>query len=89
MICKGRRSKGLLMAALIGDLVMVGLLFSGTGAAGAIGLMGSQGNKHVMWKKVCNVFGKFCHQAAASVAITLLASIVFMLLVVLDAMKLP
>ncbi|CAA7057616.1 unnamed protein product [Microthlaspi erraticum] len=88
MISKGR-SKGLLMTLLVGDLVMVGLLFSGTGAAGAIGLMGMQGNKHVMWKKVCNVFGKFCHQAAASVAVTFLASLVFMLLVVLDAMKLP
>uniref|UniRef100_A0A1J3DEZ1 CASP-like protein n=1 Tax=Noccaea caerulescens TaxID=107243 RepID=A0A1J3DEZ1_NOCCA len=89
MISKGRRSKGLLMTLLLGDLIMVALLFSGTGAAGAIGLMGLQGNKHVMWKKVCNVFGKFCHQAAASVAVTFLASIVFMLLVVLDAMKLP
>ncbi|KAF8084572.1 hypothetical protein N665_0711s0001 [Sinapis alba] len=89
MVSKGRRSKGLIMAVLIGDLVMMALLFSGTGAAGAIGLMGVQGNKHVMWKKVCNVFGKFCHQTAASVAITLLAAIVFMVLVVLDAMKLP
>lgn len=77
------------MAVLIGDLVMMALLFSSTGAAGAIGLMGVQGNKHVMWKKVCNVLGKFCHQTAASVAITLLAAIMFMVLVVLDAMKLP
>ncbi|ESQ55932.1 hypothetical protein EUTSA_v10026349mg [Eutrema salsugineum] len=89
IISKGRRSKGLLMAVLLGDLVMVALLFSGTGAAGAIGLMGLKGNKHVMWKKVCNVFGKFCHQAAASVAITFLSAVVFMVLVVLDAMKLP
>ncbi|KAL1220570.1 CASP-like protein 1E2 [Cardamine amara subsp. amara] len=89
MISKGRRSKGLIMAVLIGDLIMVALLFSGTGAAGAIGLMGSQGNKHVMWKKVCNIFGKFCHQVTGSLAITLLASLVFMFLVVLDALKLP
>ncbi|CAH2079018.1 unnamed protein product [Thlaspi arvense] len=89
MITKGRRSKGLLMAVLLGDLVMVALLFSGTGAAGAIGLMGLKGNKHVMWKKVCGVFGKFCHQTAASVAFTLIAAAVFMLLVVLDAIKLP
>ncbi|EOA17483.1 hypothetical protein CARUB_v10005811mg [Capsella rubella] len=89
MISKGKRSKGLLMAVLIGDLVMVALLFSGTGASGAIGLMGKQGNDHVMWKKVCGVFGKFCNQAAASIAITLIASVVFMGIVVLDAMKLP
>ncbi|XP_010449916.1 PREDICTED: CASP-like protein 1E1 [Camelina sativa] len=89
MMSKGRRSKGLLMAILIGDLVMVALLFSGTGASGGIGLMGKQGNKHVMWKKVCGVFDKFCNQVAVSVAITLLASIVFMVIVVLDAMKLP
>lgn len=89
VMSKGRRSKGLLMLVLLGDLMMVALLFSGAGAAGAIGLMGLQGNKHVMWKKVCGVFGKFCHQAAASLGITLLASVVFMLLVVLDAIKLP
>ncbi|XP_010434940.1 PREDICTED: CASP-like protein 1E2 [Camelina sativa] len=89
MINKGRRSKGLLMAVLLGDLLMVALLFSGTGAAGAIGLMGLQGNKHVMWKKVCGVFGKFCHRAAPSLPLTLLAAAVFMLLVVLDAIKLP
>ncbi|AEE83630.1 putative casparian strip membrane protein [Arabidopsis thaliana] len=89
MISKGKRSKSLLMAVLIGDLMMVALLFSSTGAAGAIGLMGRHGNKHVMWKKVCGVFGKFCNQAAVSVAITLIASVVFMLLVVLDALKLP
>ncbi|CAN8324614.1 unnamed protein product [Cochlearia groenlandica] len=88
IITKGRRNTKLIMAILIGDLVMVALLFSGTGAAGAIGLMGLKGNKHVMWNKVCNVFGKFCHQAAGSVVLTFLASLVFMLLVVLDAMKL-
>ncbi|CAN8275054.1 unnamed protein product [Cochlearia groenlandica] len=89
LISKSRRSKGLLMAILVGDLVMVALLFSGTGAAGAIGLMGLKGNKHVMWKKVCDIFGKFCHQVAASVVMTFVASVVFMVLVVLDAMRLP
>ncbi|KAG7547441.1 Casparian strip membrane protein domain [Arabidopsis suecica] len=89
MISRGRRSKKLLMAVLLGDLVMVALLFSGTGAASAIGLMGLQGNKHVMWKKVCGVFGKFCHRAAPSLPLTLLAAVVFMFLVVLDAIKLP
>ncbi|KFK24376.1 hypothetical protein AALP_AAs45452U000200 [Arabis alpina] len=87
LMSKGRRN--LLMLLLLGDLLMVALQFSSTGAAGAIGLMGLQGNKHVMWKKVCGVFGKFCHQNAVGVAFSLVGSIVFVILVVLDAIKLP
>ncbi|XP_010548921.1 PREDICTED: CASP-like protein 1E2 [Tarenaya hassleriana] len=86
MVTRGK-SKPLAAVLLVGDLVMVALLFSGTGAAGAIGLMGFQGNKHVMWNKVCNVFGKFCHTVASSLVISLLASVVFMVLVVFDAMR--
>lgn len=63
------------------DLIMVALLFSATGAAGAIGLMGAHGNSHVQWKKVCNVFGKFCGQVAASGTLSLFGAIAFFLLV--------
>ncbi|KAL1543128.1 CASP-like protein 1E2 [Salvia divinorum] len=65
------------------DLVMVALLFSAIGAAGAIGLMGYHGNSHVQWKKVCNVFDKFCGQTGASLGLAAAAAAAFFLLVVL------
>ncbi|KAG6432172.1 hypothetical protein SASPL_103746 [Salvia splendens] len=65
------------------DLIMVALLFSAIGAAGAIGLMGYHGNSHVQWKKVCNVFDKFCSQTAASLGLSAAAAVAFFLLVVL------
>ena len=80
--------KGLRPWIAILDVVMVALLFSSNGAAGAIGLMGYQGNKHVRWDKVCGVFGKFCGQVAASLLLSMLGSIVFLLLVVFAAFRL-
>ncbi|TKY72005.1 CASP protein 1E1 [Spatholobus suberectus] len=64
------------------DALMVALLFSGNGAAIAVGILGLQGNSHVHWNKVCNVFGKFCDQVAASLFISLLGSIAFLSLLV-------
>ncbi|KAH6756182.1 hypothetical protein C2S53_004281 [Perilla frutescens var. hirtella] len=73
--------KGITMMIIFFDLVMVALLFSGVGAAAAIGFMGYKGNSHVRWNKVCNVFEKFCAQAAAAVGISAVAATVFLLLV--------
>ncbi|CAH9109072.1 unnamed protein product [Cuscuta europaea] len=70
------------------DVAMVALLFSSCGAAGAMGLMSYYGNAHVGWKKVCNVFGRFCIQAAAAFAISLAASILFLFLVFFAALSL-
>ncbi|KAM7259216.1 hypothetical protein ACFE04_014957 [Oxalis oulophora] len=78
----GKSSLNFLIMA--GDVIMVALLFAANGAALAIGLMGYQGNSHVNWNKVCDVFGKFCNQVAASVVISLLGSIVFVLLLVVS-----
>ncbi|KAL9161400.1 hypothetical protein ABFS82_07G019400 [Erythranthe guttata] len=75
--------KGITMIVVLFDLVMVALLFSGVGAAASIGVMGFEGNSHVQWKKVCNVFGKFCHQAAAAIGLSGVAALVFFLLVAL------
>ncbi|CAH9136717.1 unnamed protein product [Cuscuta epithymum] len=70
------------------DLAMVALLFSSCGAAAAIGVMGYKGNSHVRWNKVCNVFDRFCGQAAAAIGISLAASIFFLLLVFFAALNL-
>lgn len=73
---------------IVVDLMMVTLLFSSIGAAGAVGLIGFRGNSHLQWKKVCNVYGKFCHQVMASLALSFLGSLAFVLLIVLTVSKL-
>ncbi|KAK9933691.1 hypothetical protein M0R45_020871 [Rubus argutus] len=80
---RGTKKSSLEQLIIILDLLMVALLFSAIGAAGAIGLMAYVGNSHVQWNKVCNVFGKFCHQVVASVVLTVLAAVAFLYLVVL------
>ncbi|XVF28403.1 hypothetical protein REPUB_Repub15cG0026500 [Reevesia pubescens] len=78
---------GLAQIIIVFDLIMVGLLFSANGAALAIGLMGYKGNSHVQWKKVCNVFDKFCHHVAISVVLSLVGSLAFMALVALAVLS--
>ncbi|KAF8401539.1 hypothetical protein HHK36_012481 [Tetracentron sinense] len=79
---------GLALMLIILDLVMVALLFSGNGAAAAVGVLGYRGNSHVRWNKVCNIFGVYCRHIAASIVLSLLGSLVFFLLVVLSALNL-
>ncbi|XP_068328070.1 CASP-like protein 1E2, partial [Pyrus communis] len=84
---RGKKNRlGLVIIML--DLTMVALLFSAIGSTGAIGLMGYQGNTHVQWNKVCNVFGKFCHHVAASATLSLLGSLAFFFLIVLAVLGL-
>ncbi|KAJ1427266.1 Casparian strip membrane protein [Sesbania bispinosa] len=82
------KGKGLWRLMIIIDALMVALLFSGNGAATAVGVLGFQGNSHVQWNKVCNVFDKFCHQVAASVLLSLLGSVAFLLLVMIPLLRL-
>ncbi|KAK9052811.1 hypothetical protein SSX86_029441 [Deinandra increscens subsp. villosa] len=77
---KGGTKKVSVMVTIL-DLVVVALLFSAIGASGAVGLIGYQGNSHVQWEKVCNVFDKFCHQVAAAMALSFIGSIAYLLLI--------
>lgn len=70
------------------DLLMVALLFSANGAALAVGLIGYQGNSHLQWNKVCDVFDKFCEQAAVSFVLSLIGSVAFLALVAVGALTL-
>jgi len=83
LLSVGNRLKGMETVITVFDTLMVALLFSSNGAAIAIGLLGLHGNSHVHWNKVCNLFGKFCDQVAASLFISLLGSIAFLLLLLL------
>jgi len=82
---RGGSKGGLALMITTLDLVMVALLSSSSGATGAIGLIGMHGNSHVQWTKVCNVFGKFCHQVFAGLVLSVLGSAAFLLLVVISA----
>lgn len=70
------------------DVIMVGLLFSGNGAAATIGVLGHEGNSHVRWNKVCNRFEKFCHRIAIALTMSMIGSLVLVLLVVLSIIHL-
>jgi len=80
LLSVGNRRKGMETVITEFDTLMGALLFSSQGAAIAIGLLDLHGNSHVHWNKVCNLFGKFCDQVAASLFISLLGSIAFLLL---------
>ncbi|KAG8372987.1 hypothetical protein BUALT_Bualt12G0124100 [Buddleja alternifolia] len=88
MLANKGTKKGVAMLVIIFDLVMVALLFSSVGASSALGLMGYKGNSHLQWRKVCNVFGKFCLQGTAALALCGVASFAFFLLVLLAILNL-
>jgi len=87
-LLKPRFSTKLLAHFVIFDVLILGIVAAATGAAGGVAYIGLKGNSHVGWTKVCNVYDKFCRQIGASVAISLVASIVLVLLVILSAYSL-
>ena len=84
---RGKRN-GLAVMIIVLDILVLAVLASGIGAASAVGILGYNGNKHVHWEKVCHVFGKFCHQVAAAIVVSLLGSLAFLFLLVLSALDL-
>lgn len=69
---------------IILDVLMLGIVGSATGAAGGVAYIGLKGNSHVGWGKVCNLYDKFCRHLGASVAVSLFASIVLVVLIILS-----
>ncbi|MED6158901.1 hypothetical protein PIB30_037362 [Stylosanthes scabra] len=60
------------------DLVMMGLLFSANGAAASVGVIAQNGNSHIQWMKVCNVFDAYCRHMTAAFLLSFFASISFL-----------
>ena len=50
--------------------------------------MAEKGNLATMWSSACGYFGRFCHKATASVAITFLAVVCYVLLSIISSYKL-
>ncbi|WOH08406.1 hypothetical protein DCAR_0727846 [Daucus carota subsp. sativus] len=84
---RGSNKRGLANWIIMFDLIMVALLASGSGAAAAVGVLGYNGNEHVRWNKVCNVFGKFCNLVKVSVGFSLLGLLLFMFLVMIAVVR--
>ncbi|XP_072996716.1 CASP-like protein 1D1 [Typha latifolia] len=70
------------------DALMAAIMASATGATGAIAYLGLKGNSHTSWTKICNIYGKFCRQIGSSAAVSLVASIVLLVLVVVTSYSL-
>ncbi|KAI3756082.1 hypothetical protein L1987_55895 [Smallanthus sonchifolius] len=74
-------STGLLFHFLVLDAIMLAIMASATGAAGAVAYIGFKGNSHTRWNEVCNVFDSFCGHIAGSVSLSLLPSVSLLLLI--------
>ncbi|XP_010464210.1 PREDICTED: CASP-like protein 1D2 [Camelina sativa] len=66
------------------DTVMLGILAFATGTAGGFAL---KGNEDVGWNKICNVYDKFCRYLATSLASSLFASFLLLLLSICSALS--
>ncbi|KAL4584706.1 hypothetical protein LXL04_009314 [Taraxacum kok-saghyz] len=71
----------------IHDLILTSLMVGGFGAATAVAQVGKYGNSHAGWMPICDNFGKFCHKVMASLILSIISIICFLLLTVISANK--
>ncbi|CAA0381543.1 unnamed protein product [Arabidopsis thaliana] len=69
------------------DMVMLGILASATGTAGGVAYIALKGNEEVGWNKICNVYDKFCRYIATSLALSLFASLLLLVLSIWSALS--
>ncbi|GAB2266196.1 hypothetical protein Dimus_001220 [Dionaea muscipula] len=70
------------------DAIILGIAASATGAAGGVAYIGWKGNYHTGWGQICYIYDKFCRYVAASLAMALLASVILVLLIILNTSSL-
>ncbi|RZC47031.1 hypothetical protein C5167_039959 [Papaver somniferum] len=78
-------NKAFLLKLLKWDAMMLTLLASATGTAGAVLVIASKGNPHDEWSKTCNVFDKFCRHMWASFGLSIFACSLFVWIIVYSA----
>ncbi|GAA0146625.1 dehydrogenase [Lithospermum erythrorhizon] len=83
-LLKHKMPTTLLLLLIIMDVLVLGIVSAATGAAGAIGYLGLKGNSHTNWMKICYGFDKFCKHIGTSVSFSLFASVILVLLVLLN-----
>lgn len=67
------------------DVLYAAIMASATGSGGGVAWIGLKGNSHTNWNKICNIYGKFCRHIGSSVFLGLVASIILVLLAILNA----
>ncbi|CAM0957688.1 unnamed protein product [Alopecurus aequalis] len=84
---KSRGSSGAkrIFVLILLDVVYAAIMASATGTAGAVAWVGLKGNEHTRWNKICNIYDKFCRHIGTSTFLGLFASILLVLLAVLNA----
>ncbi|XP_022848750.1 CASP-like protein 1 [Olea europaea var. sylvestris] len=69
---------------VIFDVLLLGIVAAASGAAGGVAYIGLKGNSQCGWRKMCNLYYQFCRYLGASIAVSLISSIVLALLVLLS-----
>ncbi|KAF8101193.1 hypothetical protein N665_0209s0049 [Sinapis alba] len=69
------------------DMVVMGILASATGTAGGVAYIALRGNEEIGWNKICNVYDKFCRYIATSLALSLFASLLLLVLSICSLSK--
>ncbi|XP_030551460.1 CASP-like protein 1D1 [Rhodamnia argentea] len=81
-------AKDFLLFFVICDVVILGIIASATGTAGTVGYIGLNGDSHVNWGKVCNVYDTFCQHIGAASAVSLFAAVILVVLITLSVVNL-
>ncbi|XP_068660304.1 CASP-like protein 1E2 [Aristolochia californica] len=81
---KGSLELGILLL----DLIILVLLSTAAGAASAVAVLAANGNSHVNWHKICHIYTKFCRQAGAAIAVSILTMFVFIVVILLSVWNL-
>ncbi|KFK30020.1 hypothetical protein AALP_AA7G207300 [Arabis alpina] len=87
-IKKPSSSAILLLNLAIMDVLMVGIVASATGAGGGVAYLGLKGNKDVRWRKICDIYDKFCRHTGGAIAVSLAASVILVLLSIISIFSL-
>ncbi|CAA6654226.1 unnamed protein product [Spirodela intermedia] len=87
-IVKSAASAKLLFHLLIFDALMLGVMASATGTGAAVAYIGFRGNSHVRWNKICGTFDMFCRYIASAIAVSLVASVLLVALIVVSSYSL-
>ncbi|PIA61631.1 hypothetical protein AQUCO_00300863v1 [Aquilegia coerulea] len=84
LVWKRYHSNKLLFLFILIDVVMMGIVASATGTAGSIAYIGKHGNSHAGWGEICSAYDKFCLHIGVSIGLSLFASALLLVLVILS-----
>ncbi|GMH28436.1 hypothetical protein Nepgr_030279 [Nepenthes gracilis] len=84
LICRKATQAKLFLILAVHDALILGIVASATGAAGGVAYIALRGNSKAEWGEVCGVYGKYCRYVGSSIVLALIASILLVVLVILN-----